>query len=716
MLEHSQVHHPLLAYLRHELCTPINGMIGYSELLLEELQAQPESSLFRDLQKIQGCSRQLLMMVTAILDPVQLEMSQIDSDLSRFGSTLRIELLTPLSTIIGYCEMLLEEAPAPLIPDLDKLNASAQQLMSLINDIIYLAQQQLQAINVQAYNAPPLLFGNSTAATLAQNAATTLRSLSQESPEKLSQGGMILVIDDNPTNCDLLARQLQRQAYTVTTATNAQQALRLLKAIPYDLILLDVIMPGMDGLELLQQLKSHDSWRHIPVIMISAVDEIDGAVKCIELGAEDYVQKPFDPTLLKTRINVCLERKQLRNQEILYLQQVERLTTAAAAVETKTFNPASLNDLIQQPNKLGRLARVFQHMAQEIHSREQRLEQELHLLQVSIDSNQRQHLVAEIAATDHFQQLQKRIKGSNDIDRPSLPAAPSRLSLPSDRAAETQIVPVPPALLSPKHINPPQIVAVHSFRGGTGKSNLTSNLAISLAKQGKRVGIIDIDLQSPGIHVLFGLDNERIDRTLNDYLWGSCALYEAAYDLSDLLPQRSDGSLYLIPASPKANDITRILREGYHEEMLLDGFAEVIRDLQLDFLLIDTHPGINEETLQTIAVCSLLVVVLRPDYQDYQGTSVIVELARMLSVAEMLLVVNKAFPSFNVESYRQQLEAAYDVSVAEILPFSEEMVHLASSKIFSICYPDHPLSQAVDAIGKSLVTRGVEQKETPCPS
>ena len=715
MLEHSQVHHPLLAYLRHELCTPINGMIGYSDLLLEELQAQSESSLFRDLQKIQGCSRQLLLMVTTILDPVQLEMSQIDSDLNRFGSTLRMELLTPLSTIIGYCEMLLEEAPGHLIPDLDKLNASAQQLMGLINDIIYLAQQQLQAVNVQAYNAPPLLLGNSTAATLAQNAATTLRSLSQESPEKLSQGGMILVIDDNPTNCDLLARQLQRQAYTVTTATNAQQALRLLKAIPYDLILLDVIMPGMDGLELLQEIKRHDRWRQIPVIMISAVDEIDGAVKCIELGAEDYVQKPFDPTLLKTRINVCLERKQLRNQEALYLQQVERLTTAAAAVETQTFSPASLNDLSQQPNKLGRLARVFQHMAQEVQSREQRLEQELHLLQVSIDSTQKQDLVAEIVATDHFQQLQKRIKGSSDPDRPSLPASPSRLSLPSDRAPlETQTSAQIVTFSSPK------IVAVHSFRGGTGKSNLTSNLAISLAKQGKRVGIIDIDLQSPGIHVLFGLENETIDRTLNDYLWGDCALYEAAYNLSDLIPPPSAGSLYLIPASPKANDITRILREGYHEEMLLDGFSEVIRDLQLDFLLIDTHPGINEETLQTIAVCSLLVVVLRPDYQDYQGTSVIVELARMLSVAEMLLVVNKALPSFDVEPYRQQLEAVYEIPVAKILPFSEDLMYLASSEIFSIRYPDHPLTQAVDAIGqrlvRHLVTRDFEQRGTPCPS
>ena len=716
MLQNSQVHHRLLAYLRHELCTPINGMIGYSELLLEELRTQPESTLsratlFGDLQKIHGCSRQLLTLVTAILDPMQLEMSQIDGDLSGFSTTLRMELLTPLSPIIGYCEMLLEDAPAELIPDLDKLNASAQQLMSLINDIIHLAQLQLQAINAQVSSPPPI--ENSTTITLAQNAAITLQALNQGSSEKQHQGGMILVVDDNPTNCDLLARQLKRQACTVTTATNAQQALRLLKAIPYDLILLDVIMPGMNGIELLQQLKRHDTWRHIPVIMISALDETDSAVKCIELGAEDYLHKPFDPTLLKARIGAYLERKHLHDQEILYLQQVERLTTAAAAVETKTFNPDSLDDLIQHPNNLGQLARVFQHMAQEVHSRERYLEQQLHLLQVSIDNSQKKRLVAEIAATDHFRQLQKRTKSNIDIN--SLCRSPS----------------YPPLAIEPSvgNVNPSKIVVVHSFRGGTGKSNLTSNLAISLAKQGKRVGIVDTDLQSPGIHVLFGLEDETIDRTLNDYLWGRCALHEAAYDLSyllqnqslDQLPSNPPGNIYLIPASTKANYITRILQEGYHQEMLLDGFSEVIRDLQLDFLFVDTHPGINEETLQAIAVCGLLLVVLRPDYQDYQGTAVIVELARLLSVAEMLLVVNKALPTFDMATYRQQLEAAYEVSVAEILPFSEEMMHLASSEIFSIRCPNHPLTKAVDALSKQILDRAslrrhsVEPGGIPCP-
>ena len=725
MLQHSQAHHTLLSYLRHELCTPINGMIGYSDLLLEALQAQPTSTLFEDLQKIRNCSQQLLTLVTTILDPTQLEMSQFEGDLNRFGSTLRMELITPLSTIIGYCEMLLEEAPAELISDVDKLHCSAQRLLSLVNDIVHLAQQQLETIMAEADSASPLALESPEATHLAQSAAATLEALNQTTSDKQRQGGMILVIDDNPTNCDLLARQLERQGYTVTAASNAQQALRLLQAVSYDLILLDMIMPGISGLDLLQQLKSTDAWRHIPVIMISALDEVDGAVKCIEIGAEDYLHKPCDPTLLKTRIGACLERKQLRDQEILYLQQVERLTTAAEEIEAKTFNPDNLNDLIQRSDKLSQLARVFQHMAQEVYSREQHLEHQLQMLQVSIASGKEKDVAGDIATTDHFRQLQKRTKSNLDVEnlyRSSLYPSLSHFSPEGAQATSSEVhaklqpvgrLEYPETGTDTQSVGISTVVAVHSFRGGTGKSSLTSNLAISMAKQGKRVGIIDTDLQSPGIHVLFGLDDALLNCTLNDYLWGDCEIYEATYDLSYVLQQTSedaDGAVYLVPASTKAADITRILREGYRHERLLDGFSDIIHELHLDFLLIDTHPGISEDTLQAIAACSLLVVILRPDYQDYQGTSVIVELARMLSVEEMLLVVNKALPEFDVEIYRQQLETAYGVSASKIVPFSEKVMHLASSDIFSVHYPEHSVTKAIDAIGQHIIGQIISEQ------
>jgi MinD-like ATPase involved in chromosome partitioning or flagellar assembly/PleD family two-component response regulator len=724
----SQVQHTLMAYLRHELCTPINATIGYSAMLLEELKTQPESIFVADLDKIHTCSQQLSILVNKILDPVQLEMSQIDGELSRFGAELRRELLTPLSTIIGYCEMLLEEAPAALIPDLDKIHTASHQLLSLVNDIVHLAQQQLQQLTVPDTSSP-LLLEHPATASLVRSATTTLKTLDRASVVPQAQGGMILVVDDNPTNCDLLSRQLKRQGYTVTTATNASQALRLLKAVPYDLILLDVIMPEVDGLELLQQLKQDDRFNHIPAIAISALETIDIAVKCIELGAEDYLQKPYDPILLQARITACLEKKRLRDREIRYLQQLEHLSAAAAAIETKTFNPNSLDELSQQPHQLGQLARALQQMARSINSREQELAQQIQLLQSGTDRRQKQQLMAEITATEHFQQLQHHTKRSSDLENlyrsslyPSLhPAPPHR-----DRTVDSTVTRSPLAVvrrveqpeIDAQQVSTAKVIAVHSFRGGTGKSNLVSNLAVSLAKQGKRVGIIDTDLQSPGIHVLFGLDDETIvgeasrneNLTLNDYLWHRCALYEAAYDLSHLLPQPAsgnpDGAIYLIPASAKANDITRIVREGYAPDLLLDGCAQTIRDLQLDFLLIDTHPGIDRETLQAFAICTQLIVMLRPDYQDYQGTAAIVELARMLSVAELLLVVNRVPPNFEIETYQQQVETAYGVPVAAVLPFAEEMLNLASSQVFAVRYPTHPLTQAVDRLGDLMMFQG----------
>ena len=194
------------------------------------------------------------------------------------------------------------------------------------------------------------------------------------------------------------------------------------------------------------------------------------------------------------------------------------------------------------------------------------------------------------------------------------------------------------------------VVSVHSYRGGTGKSNLTANLATLLAMGGKRVGVVDTDIQSPGIHVLFGLDEGHMTRSLNDYLWGQCGIEETAYDVSpgDV---RSDlgGTVYLIPSSIKAGEIARIIKEGYRVEDLTDGFYTLLNHLHLDYLLIDTHPGLNEETLHLVAISDLLVMILRPDRQDFQGTAVTVEVARKLDVPELLLVINKALPVLRLQ-------------------------------------------------------------------
>jgi DNA-binding response OmpR family regulator len=228
-------------------------------------------------------------------------------------------------------------------------------------------------------SSPQPLVDRAAMASRMQNAPTTF---DRKSPAPSARGGTILAIDANPDDCDLLARELKQQGYVVATATSASQALRLLNSIPFDAIAIDVLMPGTDGLDLCRQIEQDRKLKHIPTIAISALETIDLALKCIELGAEDYLHKPFDPILIQTRISNCLEKKRLRDRELRYLQQVEHLISAAAAMETNTFNLDSLDDLSQYPHQLGQLARVFQQMARSIDCRERLLQQQIELLQV----------------------------------------------------------------------------------------------------------------------------------------------------------------------------------------------------------------------------------------------------------------------------------------------------------------------------------------------
>lgn len=134
----------------------------------------------------------------------------------------------------------------------------------------------------------------------------------------------VLVVDDNEANRDLLRRRLKKQGYSVTVAENGYRALELIESEPVDLVLLDIMMPRMNGYQVLEQIKANPELRHIPVLVISALDDLESVVKCIELGAEDYLSKPFNPILLKARIGACLEKKRLRDREKAYLQQLSQ--------------------------------------------------------------------------------------------------------------------------------------------------------------------------------------------------------------------------------------------------------------------------------------------------------------------------------------------------------------------------------------------------------
>ncbi len=137
------------------------------------------------------------------------------------------------------------------------------------------------------------------------------------------RSGYLLVVDDNEMNRDMLSRRLERQGHRVEVATNGREALEMLKTQNFDLLLLDIMMPEMNGYEVLQYLQLDSALRHIPVIMITAIDEIESIVRCIELGAEDYLPKPFNPVLLKARIGASLEKKWLRDQQEAYTHRLD---------------------------------------------------------------------------------------------------------------------------------------------------------------------------------------------------------------------------------------------------------------------------------------------------------------------------------------------------------------------------------------------------------
>jgi septum site-determining protein MinD len=253
-----------------------------------------------------------------------------------------------------------------------------------------------------------------------------------------------------------------------------------------------------------------------------------------------------------------------------------------------------------------------------------------------------------------------------------------------------------------------KVISIHSFRGGTGKSNLTANLAAQLTRRNLRVGVIDTDIQSPGIHVIFALKPSSVTLALNDYLWGRCRVEEAAYDVTAAAVGRIEEDqdrprLFLIPSSVSTGEIARILREGYDIGRLNDGMQELIRALNLDFLLIDTHPGVNEETLLSIAVSDVLLLVMRPDHQDFQGTAVTAQLARQLDVRDMHIVLNKVPAEMDRDALKSQVEDGYRAPVVAMLPLSTTMAQLASGGLFSLRYPDHPLTQSLYPIVDLLV-------------
>ncbi len=237
---------------------------------------------------------------------------------------LRHDLRTPINHILGYSELVAEELADDGVtsvgPDLEKIQAAAKQLLAMVGD--HLSEEGFERLGGKslpegdASPAPPSLLEE-------KRWETTKRFPPGKSDPRPAATGHILLVDDNAENRETLARRLERQGHTVATAGNGAEALEVARREPFDLVLLDVLMPVLDGYGALEALKADEALRHIPVIMISALDEIESVVHCIERGAEDYLPKPFNPTLLRARIGASLDKKAFHDQEQKYLHQIE---------------------------------------------------------------------------------------------------------------------------------------------------------------------------------------------------------------------------------------------------------------------------------------------------------------------------------------------------------------------------------------------------------
>lgn len=236
-----------------------------------------------------------------------------------------------------------------------------------------------------------------------------------------SGAGRILVVDDALMNRRLLRVALEREGHTVADAADGRDALAQLRDGSFDLVLLDLVMPDMDGYAALAAIKDDDGLRHVPVIVISGTDELDAVVRCIEMGATDYLPKPFDAAILRARINASLAAKWLRDLELEYLEQVGQVTDAALALEADAFDPTLLEGVAARDDALGQLARTFSRMAGEVRSREDNLRREVAELRIEVDEARQARRVAEITGSEYFRDLRERasdLRRIVDADEP----------------------------------------------------------------------------------------------------------------------------------------------------------------------------------------------------------------------------------------------------------------------------------------------------------
>lgn len=354
------------ALFRHDLRTPVNAILGFAELLLDDAEA-PE---FRTgVTELRALGRQLLAGIDRLKD--------------------------------GDASGLVLRARDGLGPVADRVRAAAVALAgttggSVAVDVMSIAAAAERLKEVLAVGGKPAAVPKPVVEPVRDDTA----------PVPTSPGGDVLIVDDDPVNRQLLARGLHRLGHTFVLAADGATALELMAAHTFDAVLLDLVMPGLSGYDVLLKLKTDPAKRHVPIIVISAHDQLDEVAQCLGAGAEDFLPKPCDPRILRARLAGCLEKKRLRDRELEYLRQVEALTAAASGVEADAYDPARLAPVLDRADALGTLARVFDRMAREVKAREEKLRQQVVQLTVEIDYERKAKQVAEVTETEYFRTLQ----------------------------------------------------------------------------------------------------------------------------------------------------------------------------------------------------------------------------------------------------------------------------------------------------------------------
>ena len=309
----------LAAFLRQEVQAPATAITDFLDMIIEDSRGSQPESLLADLNRMRSASVQLNTFVKSLIQDSSVD-RQKDETFEAFHRRLRHDLRTPLNAIKGYSELLIEDMDAdgehPLRSDLSKLKESADQLLGQVDAMAALARRE-DAKSTDGGSRPQQL-------DLVAEVLRTVQPLPLGGARAVVHPSHILIVDDNASNRDVLERRLVREGHQVTTAANGASALELVVGQTFDLILLDLIMPEMSGFEVLRRLKAAEHTSHIPVIVISALDELDSVVRCIEAGAEDYLTKPFNPILLRARIGASLEKKWLRDREKKFVADLEQ--------------------------------------------------------------------------------------------------------------------------------------------------------------------------------------------------------------------------------------------------------------------------------------------------------------------------------------------------------------------------------------------------------